>query len=161
MKTLLTFLFCLISTQLFAQGPYLPFSQDPELKAPLTALVKSTAVQDAIKEVNSRDQEPTAARNDFRSALSTAIRRARSAGTVTRAEALRLRVAALSPAFQKHAEDLAVIQIAFSGSSAIGSEIVPVVDGKIDRANIQWSEIIEFLQQLVPILLELIKLFGG
>lgn len=97
-----------------------------------------------------------ARRSDFHGGMIKAIRSAREKGELTRAKALRLRVALLSPAFRKHAEDLAVIQMAFSGSD------VPVdAQGNIDRAQIDWDAIIEFLERLIPILIQLIEIFSG
>lgn len=77
-------------------------------------------------------------------------------GKMKRVDLVRLRVAMLSPAFRKHAEDLAVTQMAASGS-----ENVPIgEDGVIDRASIDWDAILAFLKEFIPILMELIKAFS-
>lgn len=78
-------------------------------------------------------------------------------GKMTRRDLLKLRVAMLAPGFREKAEDLAVIQMAASGSDAI-----PVgEDGRIDRASIDWDKVLAFIEKLIPLLLQLIDAFGS
>jgi len=79
-------------------------------------------------------------------------------GEITRLELLRLRVAMFSPAFRKKVEDLSVIQIAASGEDGPFS-----VDenGEIVRETIDWDKLGSFLEKLIPLILMLIKAFGG
>jgi len=96
------------------------------------------------------------ARTDFHAGIVSAAVRARQDGTITARESLRIRIAMLSPAFRQAAEDLAVIQIAFSGS-----DDVPVdANGQINRTAIDWSNLPAFLEALIPLLIQLLQLFG-
>lgn len=93
----------------------------------------------------------------FRLSVLRAIPTAVQEGKITRAEGLRLRVAMFSPAFAKQAKELAIIQMAASGS-----ENVPYTEsGMVDEAAINWEGLTEFLKVLLPILLELLKGLGA
>ncbi len=96
-------------------------------------------------------------RSAFHKGIVKAARQARKAGTITRGQQTKVQVAMLSPAFRKHAEDLAVIQMAFSGSDE-----VPMTEaGFVDRAAIDWDGLILFLEKLIPLILQLLEIFGG
>jgi len=103
--------------------------------------------------------ETQQARGDrFHLALSKAIRASVRKGELSRAKAVRIRVAMLSPAFRKHVENLAVIQMAFSADA----DVLPFnADGKIERANIDWDSFLAFLEKLIPLILQLMDLFGA
>ena len=93
----------------------------------------------------------------LRRAFLQAVRDARKAGTITAKDAVTLRVSSFSPAFMQQVEQVAVTQMVMSG----GDEALPMsADGSIDRASIPWGNFGAFLQKLLPIILELIKLFG-
>jgi hypothetical protein len=93
--------------------------------------------------------------DSFRQSLLSAAIQAANKNEIKRVDVLRLRVALMSPAFRKHAEDLAVTQMYFhAGELAIGS------DGTIDRVSVDWSRTIEFLAKLIPLILELLKVIG-
>lgn len=93
----------------------------------------------------------------FRAALIKAIPAAVQDKHITRAEGMRLRVAMFSPAFARAAKELALTQMAASGS-----ENVPYTEaGTIDEAAINWEGLTEFLKVLLPILLELLKGLGA
>lgn len=79
-------------------------------------------------------------------------------GEITRLQLVRLRVAMLSPAFRAKVEDLAVIQMAASGEDG-PFEIDE--NGEIRRETINWEGLATFLEKLVPLVLALIKAFGG
>lgn len=88
----------------------------------------------------------------FHRALIAAAAKQVRDGKMKRGDLIRLRVAMLSPSFRKQAEDLAVIQMAASGSDG-----VPVGDdGRIDRASIDWDALFAFLEKLLPLILQLI-----
>lgn len=94
--------------------------------------------------------------DQFALSLRSAIVKAQRDGTITRRERLRLTIALFSPAFRSHAKELAVTQMAFSGE-----EVPTLEDGRIDVASIDWNGLADFLERIVPILLQLIQLFGG
>jgi hypothetical protein len=79
-------------------------------------------------------------------------------GEITRVQLIRIRVAMLSPAFRQKVEDLAVVQMSASGEDGPFS-----VDenGEIVRETINWEGLAAFLEKIVPIVLMLIKAFGG
>jgi hypothetical protein len=94
--------------------------------------------------------------NKFRRALLKAADSAAKKGELRRVDVIRLRVATLSPAFVAQAEQLAVIQMAFSGEDVpLGS------DGKIDVASIDWDALLAFIEKLIPLILQLINLFAS
>jgi predicted ABC-type exoprotein transport system permease subunit len=108
-------------------------------------------------------QEPSAveqvSNSKFRAALLKAAQASAKNGDIRRFDVMRLRVATLSPSFLKQAEELAVIQIVFSGEE---SEFVPFdSNGKVEVNRIDWEGLIAFLERLVPLILKLIDLFAA
>lgn len=85
--------------------------------------------------------------------------KAQRSGDITRLQLFRLRVAMLSPAFRDRVEDLAVVQIMASNEANIPLTVAE--DGTIDRTAINWDELITFIERLLPLILQLIALFGG
>lgn len=80
---------------------------------------------------------------------------AQERGEISRLDVIRLRFAMLSPAFRKHAEDLAVLQMYFHDGN------LPLnVDGTVNRSNIDWSKLMEYLIKLLPLFLEILRLLG-
>lgn len=80
-------------------------------------------------------------------------------GEIRRIDLIRLRVAMISPAFREHAKDLAIVQICASG---VESDMVPMgADGQIDEAAIDWEGLTAFMEKLIPLIIMLIKAFGG
>lgn len=111
------------------------------------------AIADApITEVESR--------SGFRRSLVKAARKAANSGTIKRKDAVRVRIACFSPAFLDAAEDLCVIQMAFSGDEAV-EDLPRNVDGEIDRASIDWDGFASFLERIMPLVLQLIAAFGA
>ena len=93
--------------------------------------------------------------NKFRSALLKAAQEAAKKGELKRIDVVRLRVATLSPAFLERAQELALVQMSFSG------EEVPTDDnGKIDVSRIDFEKLLDFLERLLPLLLKLLDLFA-
>jgi hypothetical protein len=123
-------LFLLFLVSLFAVSPSVSLAQVPDI----------------VEEVS---------QNKFRSALLKAAQASAKSGELKRLDVIRLRVATLSPAFLKQAQELAVIQMSFSG------EDVPTdADGKIEVNRIDWEKLLEFLERLIPLLLKLMDLFA-
>jgi hypothetical protein len=123
-------LFLLLLVSLFAVTPSVSLAQVP----------------DVVEEVS---------QNKFRAALLKAAQASAKSGELKRLDVIRLRVATLSPAFLKQAQELAVIQMSFSG------EDVPTdADGKIEVNRIDWEGLITFLERLLPLILKLIDLFA-
>jgi hypothetical protein len=110
------------------------------------------------QEMESSEEPAKVSRSDLSKELVKAAVACQRRGEITRLELLRLRVAMLSPAFRAKAEDLAVIQIAASGQDGPFS-----VDenGEIVRETIDWEGLGAFLEKLIPLILMLIKAFGG
>lgn len=79
-------------------------------------------------------------------------------GEITRLQLVRLRVAMLSPSFRQKVEDLAVIQMSASGEDG---PFETDENGEIRRETINWEGLAAFLEKLVPLVLQLIKAFGG
>lgn len=95
-------------------------------------------------------------RSAFHKAINEAANEARKAGEITRVEQIRIRIAMMSPAFRKYAEQLAVIQMAFSGS-----EVPTDTNGNIDETAIDWGTVIPYLVKFLELLLELLQDFEG
>ena len=103
-----------------------------------------------ISEVESKDS--------FHRELIRAASRMRAKGELSRGQVIKLRVAMLSPAFRQRAKELAVTQMVFSGSD----EPIPVSDdGTIDETQIDWDKFADFLERLLPIVLQLLTIFGA
>ena len=93
--------------------------------------------------------------NKFRAALLKAAQEAAKKGELRRVDVIRLRVATLSPAFVEQAQELAVIQMAFSGE-----EVPTDADGKIEVSRIDWEGLASFLERLIPLILKLLDLLA-
>ena len=111
--------------------------------------VSSTAIQPvSIVEVEG---------GKFHKAVIQAAIKAQKAGTISRIELVKLRVAMLAPSFRQRAEDLALIQVAASDEE---SPFTLTDDGTIDRTAIDWDGFAAFLEKLLPLILALLKAFG-
>jgi len=93
--------------------------------------------------------------NKFRAALLKAAQEAAKKGELRRVDVIRLRVATLSPAFVEQAQELAVIQMAFSGEEVPTDE-----NGKIEVSRIDWEGLASFLERLIPLILKLLDLLA-
>lgn len=93
--------------------------------------------------------------NPFRQALVKSAVAAAKSGKIKRIELIRLRVATMSPAFLEHAQELAIIQMAFSGDEVPLGE-----DGSVDEAAIDWDKLASFLEKIIPLILQLIDKFA-
>ena len=94
----------------------------------------------------------------FRAELLRALPEARRSGKITAAQAVRIRVAMISPAFAKHAEELAVTQMVASGEDP--DSIPKNADGSVNVAGINWEGLSKFLEAFIPLLIMLLKAFG-
>ena len=104
------------------------------------------------------DSQPVKVADSFRPSLLKAIAEGRKSGKLSVRDAVKLRVACLSPAFVERAHELAVTQMAFSGES---SEFVPIDDdGMIESQGINWEGLAKFLEAFIPLLITLLKAFG-
>lgn len=102
----------------------------------------------------------TEATDGFRRSVIKAARAAAKSGTITRRDALRIRVAMFSPAFREQAQDLCVVQMAFSGEAA-ADDLPRKTNGEIDQAAIDWDQFASFLERIIPIILDLLIAFGA
>ena len=105
-----------------------------------------------------QDVAEQVSRNPFRQALLKAADSAAKKGEIRRLDVVRLRVATLSPAFLERAQELAVIQMSFSGDDL--GEIPVDADGKIEVSRIQWENFLAFIEALLPLILKIIDLFS-
>lgn len=124
------------------------FGRASDTESTLISIESGVVVkQDIIEELNN---------NKFRQSLLKAANSAAKKGEFRRIDVIKLRVATLSPAFVEKAQELAVIQMAFSG------EDVPLdADGKIEVSRIDWEGLIVFLERLLPLIIKLIDLFAS
>lgn len=138
----------------------------PELPRPVSSGVTfglddiySAKAAEIPKHVLAQVDEPAEVAEDpFRKSLIKAIADARKKGTINLRDAVKLRVATLSPAFIERAQELAVTQVAFSG---IESSDVPMdADGVVQVEGINWEGLALFLEKLIPLILSLLKAFG-
>lgn len=123
----------------------------PEFAFTVLAIVQQDKVPAKVIEVAEAGDDKF-----HRSVIQAAAKLVRE-GTLKRRDLIKLRVAMLSPAFREHAKELAIVQI-----SASGSDAVPMSeDGTVDEVAIDWTGLSAFLEKLVPLILMLIKAFGG
>lgn len=102
---------------------------------------------------------PVEASNGLHRSVIKAAVKMQKEGKLSRLDLIRLRVAMLSPSFRDRVEDLAVVQILSSPVDEVPFDVSE--DGSVDRASIDWDKLMSFLERLVPLILILIKAFGG
>ena len=94
-----------------------------------------------------------------RAVIQAAVKKVK-ADEMRRADLIRLRIAMMSPAFRKRAEDLAIIQIASSDDDLFG--LPTDENGRIDRAKIDWDALADFIERLIPLIMMIIEaIIGG
>ncbi len=121
-----------------------------------TVLSAIGGVSDGRQEQEPSKVEVREAQDSFHRAVIQAAIKAHKEGKIKRLDVVRLRVAMITPAFRKQAEDMAVLQM-----SASGSEAAPIgEDGQIDRGSINWEGIAAFLEKFIPLLLQLLDAFS-
>ena len=85
----------------------------------------------------------------------TMLKAASESDDVNRREMFRLRVASLSPAFMEKVELLAVLELQAT------DYVMPLnADGTVDKAAIDWDALLAFIEKIIPLILQLIDLFG-
>ena len=114
-----------------------------------TAQDVSTPAKPVITEV--------AAGDSFHASMVKALKSAADSKQITKRQSRRLRIKLLSPAFRAEVKELAVTQMAFSDDA---DWLPRSADGKVQVGDIDWSEIISFLEKLIPLIERLISLFG-
>lgn len=111
-----------------------------------------------LAQVDEPTEAPLPVAESFRETLAAAIGQARKSGKINFREWLKLRVAMRSPAFVQAAQELAVVQVAFSGEE---SDDVPFDEtGAVQADGINWEGLAKFLEAFVPLLISLLKAFG-
>ena len=125
-------------------------------RAMMEGLIKAetTAKQEAAK-------QEVGVRSEFRTAVNKAASALVQEGELTRLQALRLRIAMRSPAFRKHAEDLAIIQMYYSGDPQTADYLPMDETGVVVRGSINWEGLMAFLKAFLPMLLELLQILGA
>lgn len=124
------------------------------------ALSSNTIPKHILAQVDTTPQatSPVKVSESFKTSLLKAVTEARKNGKITLREAVRIRVACLSPAFLERAQELAVVQIASSGET---SESVPYDEnGVIQVEGINWEGLTKFLEVFIPLLIQMLKAFG-
>lgn len=117
--------------------------------------LSSTIPNHILGQVNT---QPTKVAESFKPSLLKAISDARKSGKLNVRDAVKLRVACLSPSFVERAHELAVTQMAFNGEA---SDAVPTdEEGMIQTEGINWEGLAKFLEVFVPLLINLLKAFG-
>jgi len=112
--------------------------------------------QDIFRIAEAKQVSEQVADRSFQRNVIKAAQEAARKGDISRIDALKLRIAFLSPAFRQHAEDLAVLQMYFYDASALPLS----ADGVIERGNIDWSKLMDYLIKLLPLFLEILRLIG-
>lgn len=137
-------------------APAKPVSSDCTFGLSEVAAIEPVTIPDFV--LAQVDEPVVTARDSFRSALAKAINRERKAGKINLRDAVKLRVAMLSPAFVERAHDLAVAQVAFSG---VSDAAVPMSeDGVVQVDGINWDGLSKFLETIIPLLITLLRAFG-
>lgn len=113
-----------------------------------------------VTTVPSKSLEVVEAKDSFHRNVILAAVEKRRAGELSRRDVLRLRVAMLSPAFRQKAKDLAIMQMSLSGSDAVGTDVAPTgSDGKIKPAAIDWDALLNFIKEIIPMIMQIIEIF--
>lgn len=101
------------------------------------------------------------ARSPFNIVMNRAIAKQARAGTITRRQGMRLRIAMLSPAFEREARDLIVTQMYYGVDEASAPFLPLDADGKVEVGRIDWEAIAAFIERMIPVLLQLLEIFGS
>ena len=125
-----------------------------------SVLIAVIVMMSGLSSLHAQDEPVVPTADKFQSAVAKAVRSARKSGKLSVRQAIKLRVALISPAFKKKAEDLAVTQMAF-GQSDEDAPLPRTADGSIDRTAINWDGLIGFLEKLLPLLLQLLDAFSS
>ena len=72
----------------------------------------------------------------------------------------RIRRAMLLPRMREDIRQLVVMQIKLEVENGQSSAAVPMVDGEVNEAAIDWDALLKFLEKLIPIILQLIDIFS-
>jgi hypothetical protein len=129
-------------------------AQQPQL---VKALPAKTTIVKPLEFEQTPTTPPVEVRDAFRSGILKAVIAARKAGEIRAVDAVKIRMAMISPSFQKRVEDLAVVQMAASGEEG-PFEVSET--GEIIRETINWEGLAAFLQKLIPLILQLLIAFG-
>jgi len=108
--------------------------------------VYSSPVQETVA-IEVAESESGFHRGIIRAAVNASRR-----GDISRRDVIKIRVAMLSPAFRESAQDLAVTQMVFSGGDVPTNE-----QGAVEVSRIDWDGLTAFLEKLIPLLLQLLK----
>lgn len=85
----------------------------------------------------------------FRKSFVEAVKRAQDKGSITGAQAFKLRVASFSPGFVKQAEKIATVEGCCTGEIPYSSV------GAVD-----WNALADFLERILPLILEFLAQLG-
>lgn len=136
----------------FLLAPYVQW-QELRIIPPQPSVASAPVIQKDATSVYKELSE-----NKFRKQLIQAAVSAQKKGDISRLDLVRIRVASFSPSLIKKAEDLAVVQMAASGEEGPFSLDE---NGEIIRETVDWENLMSFLEKLIPLILMLIKTFGG
>ena len=108
--------------------------------------------------VESRVREEMRGGDGFHRQMVKSIRTARQKKIITVKQSVRVRTALLSPAFRKEAQALVVTQMSFSG---VHDTLVEYDEnGNIVETAIDWSGFADFLERILPLIVDLLARFG-
>jgi len=96
----------------------------------------------------------------FRRALLAAAQEARREGRITGWELFRIRtVSALAPGKLREAQDRVVDNAVACGKMSTGVASVIMGEAQGDAEAFDWMALLDFIRQLLPVILEIIALF--
>ena len=150
MKNLIAIALLCFTLPAFAQDVNSPFKpvDDTHRTTPAIEAPTQDSVQDTVY--------TEAATGTFHAELLSAVTNARKAGSITRGQALRIRIRLLAPAFRQHCKELAMTQMFYSGDDGVPMN----ADGTINETAIDWEGLAAFLEKMIPLILQLIEIFG-
>lgn len=92
-----------------------------------------------------------ASRKEFRTALMEAAEAAHEEGSITRGQRMVIRAATLVPGVRHRLEE------AIKAEAMAGGELEA---GDVDDRGLDFSSLVEFMKQIMPLILQLIALFS-
>ena len=127
----------------------------------LCIFVSTAFSQNGTATLNGNQEKPNQvleveAQSSFHKNVIRAAIKLHKKGEIKRSQLLRLRICMLSPAFRNSAEELAITQMVFSGAENVQMN----ENGVVERSQIDWDALLEFLEKLVPIIIQIISIFG-
>ena len=125
------------------------------LSVPSVCYAQDVVVERPFVEVVTGDAFHSAVLKAARARIETSTDKAQA-----RKDYWRIRRAMLLPRMREDIRQLVIMQVKLEVENGQSSTAVPIVDGEVNEAAIDWEALLTFLEKLLPIILQLIEIFS-